>query len=171
MMPGGNFDPHANPIVTAQTQRSNEQSALQDQSDKNLFAPAASIDTSSQPKTPQDFAKLAAAIDPFRCDPNNPTVDTDGDGLTNLEEYLAGTDPLSAQGALKLAAVLPAPGSVSLQFLAISNRTYSVMYRTALSDPAWLTLTNVAAQPANRPGRVVSGYLLPEPRLAEVALL
>ena len=75
--------------------------------------------------------------------------DPDGDGLTNLEEYLAGTDPLSAQSALKLAAVVPAPGSLALQFLAISNRTYSVVYRNALSDPTWLSLTNLAAQPTN----------------------
>ncbi len=76
--------------------------------------------------------------------------DPDRDGLTNLEEYLAGTDPHSAQSALKLAATSQTPGSVSLQFLAVSNRSYSVLYRNALSDPNWLTLTNVTAQFTNQ---------------------
>ena len=76
--------------------------------------------------------------------------DPDNDGLSNLEEYLAGTDPLSFQSAIKLTAFSPAPGAVSLQFLAVSNRSYSIVCRTALSDLAWLKLTNIVAQPTNR---------------------
>ncbi|HUC85188.1 MAG TPA: hypothetical protein VL970_08350, partial [Candidatus Acidoferrales bacterium] len=76
------------------------------------------------------------------------TDDPDGDGFDNLEEYLAGTDPRDAISTLKISNVNVAPGSIGLQFFAASNHTYSVFFKTSLSDPAWIKLADVPAQPA-----------------------
>ncbi|HEY5914750.1 MAG TPA: lamin tail domain-containing protein [Verrucomicrobiae bacterium] len=75
--------------------------------------------------------------------------DPDGDGLTTWEEYLLGTDPLSAASALRLEFHLES-GIASLRFFALSNHAYSVEYKVDLGNPAWLPLTNLSAATSNR---------------------
>jgi hypothetical protein len=94
-----------------------------------------------------DFYEIQFGTNPLVPDADQ---DPDGDGMNNMEEYLAGTNPNSAQSTLKLAAVAPTPGSLSLQFLAVSNRSYSVLCRSTLTDQAWTILANFAAHPTNR---------------------
>lgn len=76
--------------------------------------------------------------------------DPDGDGLTNREEFLAGTHPNDATSVLKFTEIATLNDSVVLQFLAISNRTYSLLYKPALDAATWSRLTDFAAQPTNR---------------------
>jgi len=77
-------------------------------------------------------------------------ADPDDDGATNLEEYLAGTDPQSAQSSLKVDAIAAAPGLTTLRFFAVSNRTYSVLYKNSLAAPAWSRLRDVEMRNTNR---------------------
>ena len=37
-----------------------------------------------------------------------------------------------------------------MQFFAVSNRTYSVLHKQALTDPGWLNWTTVPSHPTNR---------------------
>jgi hypothetical protein len=76
--------------------------------------------------------------------------DPDQDGLTNWQEFLAGTDPLNSSSSLKVDALIMSPGSVTLQFLAISNHTYSMLYQESLGDPDWFKLADVGAYATNR---------------------
>ncbi len=76
--------------------------------------------------------------------------DPDSDGATNIEEYLAGTDPQSAQSLLKVEASVINPGSVRLQFMARADRAYSVLYKTSLSSPTWTKLQDVPATSTDR---------------------
>ena len=66
------------------------------------------------------------------------SADPDHDGLTNLQEYLAGTDPQSSTSTLRLAI---APGAVSNQvrfsFTAVAGHTYALQVRESLSDGQW----------------------------------
>jgi hypothetical protein len=70
-------------------------------------------------------------------------ADPDSDGSTNLEEYLGGTDPQSAQSVLRIQASIISPGSVRLQFTARANRTYSLLYKDSLSAMTWSELRTV----------------------------
>jgi hypothetical protein len=67
--------------------------------------------------------------------------DPDHDGLSNLEEYLAGTDPRDASSTLRLQIL---PGTLMmLQFIAQAGRGYTIEYRDALSTGSWQILTHV----------------------------
>ncbi len=56
----------------------------------------------------------------------NPHDDLDGDGQSNLHEYLAGTYALEQSDGLKLEFVALRDGIAHLRFLAIPNRSYSI---------------------------------------------
>ncbi len=93
-----------------------------------------------------DAWEVATATDPLVPDANN---DDDGDGLTNLQEYLAGTHPHDPDSYLRVDAGLTG-NSVQLQFSAVSNRTYHVLFKDTLTNATWSPLTNISAAPLNR---------------------
>ena len=95
---------------------------------------------------PDDW-EMANGLNKFVADGDG---DADMDGLTNLEEYLAGTNPQSAASTLRLTATL-GPSSVNLQFNAMAGRTYSVLYSTLLPAVAWTKLTDIAPQGTGGP--------------------
>ena len=76
------------------------------------------------------------------------SIDSDGDGQSNLQEYLAGTDPFNAASLLKIQSATIGGSTCSLTFIAAAGRTYTVQYRDSLNAGSWLSLTNVGAQPA-----------------------
>ena len=88
--------------------------------------------------------------------PNNPADaarDNDGDGMSNLAEYIAGTDYLDPTSYLKVEIV--AAGQASLRFNAVSNRIYTVQYSDGLNPALWRALANISAYPNTRPEIVV----------------
>lgn len=93
-----------------------------------------------------------SAEDQLGLDRHNPLdagYDPDSDGMTNLQEYLAGTDHLDADSNLKLAGSV-ASGNFALSFNAIAGRTYTVLRTTSLSTPNWTRLADVPAQPVSQ---------------------
>jgi hypothetical protein len=75
---------------------------------------------------------------------NGPDGDPDGDGLTNLEEYIIGTHPNDAGSALQFTAVAKASNAV-LTLEAAEDRSYSVLFTTDIASGAWTKLTDVPA--------------------------
>lgn len=83
--------------------------------------------------------------------PAHPTNDSDGDGMTDLEEWIAGTDPNDPNDYFRWYGVGGVP-SVGL----VSGRWYEVQSTTNLPSGAWNTVTNFIA-PSNLLWQSVGG--------------
>jgi hypothetical protein len=96
--------------------------------------------------------------------------DGDGDGMGNLSEFLAGTDPTSNVSRFELDIFQDGPES-SLTFDAVSGKTYTVQYRDSLEGGSWQKLRDVTgmtgAVTVNDPGALgpVRFYRLVTPAL------
>jgi len=96
---------------------------------------------------PDDWEQ-AYALDPDY--PADAALDSDGDGLTNLQEYLSGTNPRDASSRLKFDSVSASAGTVTLRFTAVANLSYTIQYRDDLAAGGWQKLTNVLAAATTR---------------------
>jgi hypothetical protein len=97
-----------------------------------------------------------------------PGADPDTDGLTNLQEYGAGTDPTSGQSTLWLELDPVAANGRTLRFDAVAGRTYTVEYRSALFEGAWQKVADVPAAPADGPVEVVDSQAVGQTRFYRV---
>jgi hypothetical protein len=84
----------------------------------------------------------------------NRDADSDGDGLSNWEEYRAGTDPTDPTSYLKVTRISPA-GGARIEFNAVSNRTYSVEFKDGIDTALWTRLVDVLARGTNWAAAVV----------------
>jgi hypothetical protein len=70
--------------------------------------------------------------------------------MSNLAEYLAGTDPTDAQSLLRIEAFEWSANSVLLRFTAMSNTSYTIQSRTFAGSSDWNRVVDVSAAPTNR---------------------
>jgi hypothetical protein len=78
--------------------------------------------------------------------------DADGDGMSNFQEYLAGTSPLDPQSSLKLhvQGVDPGTGRPQFFFTAMAGIDYTLQYSDHLGSGLWQKLNDVPADPTTR---------------------
>jgi len=69
---------------------------------------------------------------------NHALLDSDGDGLNNAQEFVAGTDPGNAGSSIEFSALAPNGANLGLTFCAISGHWYSVFWKTNLLSTNWL---------------------------------
>jgi hypothetical protein len=81
--------------------------------------------------------------------PNDAGLDFDEDGLSNADEFRAGTDPRQAGSTVRLSALRDQAGVARVAFSASSNRTYAVEERP-LAEIEWRTTIEVVAVSSNR---------------------
>jgi len=70
---------------------------------------------------------------------HGPAGDPDGDGASNLQEYLSGTRPRDAGDHLRLSGVASAPDLVVLTFTAQPGIAYTLLSRDTLSADTWVS--------------------------------
>ena len=90
------------------------------------------------------------------------TADADGDGMSNRDEYIAGTNPTNALSVLKF--TLTTTNRALLEFVAQANIGYTVQYRTNLNSALWNNVTSISAQSLMQTVQVTAPYPPPEPR-------
>jgi len=108
---------------------------------------------------PDDY-EVRAGLDPD--DPTDADGDLDQDGVSNREEYLSGTDAHDANSYLKLKASPAGAGGVTLEFVAASNKTYSVQFKDDAAGEGWHTLTRFPARSTNSVQVEVDGQSRPQ---------
>ena len=96
---------------------------------------------------PDDW-ELANGLNPAA--PEDANVDADRDGLTNLEEYQAGTDPQDIASTLRLSALAGNEGRVVLRFNSVAGRSYTVFSRSSLTGGVWEIVETVPASASNQ---------------------
>ncbi|WP_395750680.1 hypothetical protein [Prosthecobacter sp.] len=69
-------------------------------------------------------------------------ADPDGDGMTNVQEFTAGTSPQSAASVFKIGSVQVNGGVPTLNFPSVAGKTYRVEYKDNLLDGVWNVLQN-----------------------------
>jgi hypothetical protein len=90
------------------------------------FAPAPDTDGDGIPDPWErlHFSSLTTA---------NATTDWDGDGATDLQEYLAGTNPRDTNDVFAVVTLTHTPGATLLQWSYEASRCYQIEYSTNLS--------------------------------------
>jgi hypothetical protein len=75
-------------------------------------------------------------------------ADADSDGMSNWQEYVAGTDPTNTLSYLKFDNLTIQSGA-TLTFGAVSNKTYTIQYTDAPGSGQWSKLADVYARATN----------------------
>ena len=78
--------------------------------------------------------------------------DADNDGMSNLGEYLSGTDPLDTNSSLKLHVLTRSPwtGRPEISFTAMPDKGYTVQYSTTAALGIWHKLSDVPTEASVR---------------------
>ena len=94
-----------------------------------------------------------------------PQDDTDGDGISNLDEYLAGTYAFDPTDGFRLVLTTLNAGASTMEFLAIRGRTYTIQESPTMQQ--WTTV-NFRFATGGTPGTLQNNYLATDVRLLRV---
>ncbi len=75
--------------------------------------------------------------------PSDAALDTDGDGLSNLEEFRAGTHPREASSVLRVTGVRLLGDSVAIEFLSAPGKFYRLESAASAPAEAWTVVADM----------------------------
>jgi T5SS/PEP-CTERM-associated repeat protein len=81
--------------------------------------------------------KQQHALDPF--DPNLGSEDADGDGMSNLQEFLAGTDPTNNASAFRITSVVSTGGNVLVTWMTGIGKTNALQVTSGTGNGSYAT--------------------------------
>ena len=96
------------------------------------------------------------------------TGDFDSDGASDLNEFLAGTNPTSAASYLKIDSTGVNGSVCTLGFTAVAGKTYTVQFRDLVDTGGWQKLTDIPAQLTTGPLAVTDPNLTSATRFYRV---
>lgn len=90
----------------------------------------------------------------------DPNADPDGDGMSNFQEFWAGTDPLNASSALRINYAQIVNGNAQISWQTVAGKIYTIQYSSDLTtwknlgspvtgNGSIMTVADTAAIPAN----------------------
>jgi hypothetical protein len=120
---------------------------------QSTFAPFALVPDTDHDGIPDSW-ESANGFDPYN--PDDALLDSDGDHLTNKDEYLAETNPQAADSALTIQIQRLSTDTQVLAFTAMSNKTYAIEFRDDFSRP-WEALAEFGAVRTNRLIQLTNG--------------
>jgi Bacterial TSP3 repeat len=74
-----------------------------------------------------------------------PSDDSDGDGLTNAQEFAAGTDPQSGASALRVSAISGDVPTIRIDFASVFGKSYQLEYKDDLTATMWTPIASPVA--------------------------
>lgn len=86
---------------------------------------------------PDDF-EAANSLDADN--PDDAAEDADGDRITNLQEFLAGTDPGDASSGFRIVSAGPAGNDVNITFTTVAGKAYRLERSEDLPSGSWTTV-------------------------------
>ncbi|MCI0746445.1 MAG: lamin tail domain-containing protein [Verrucomicrobia subdivision 3 bacterium] len=89
-------------------------------------------------------------------------MDFDKDGMINLHEYVAGTDPNDELSYLKIDEIVPGQVGRSISFLALSNHNYTVQFQDRLGVGSWSNLAHALILLTNRVETITDSNAVPQ---------
>ena len=90
-----------------------------------------------------DWYETALGFNPN--EPGDANGDFDGDGTSNLNEYLAATNPKSSSDVLRITSIVRNGTDYLISFPVVDDRTYRLEYKTQLTDHDWIMVADYAA--------------------------
>jgi len=81
--------------------------------------------------------KQQYGLDPF--DPNLGSEDTDGDGVSDLQEFLAGTDPTNNASAFRITSVVSTGSSVLVSWMTGIGKTNALQWTAGTGNGSYAT--------------------------------
>jgi hypothetical protein len=79
-------------------------------------------------------------LDPRLSDLSRANDDPDGDGLTNIQEFRAGTDPTSASNRFRITTIARSGSDRLITFASVAGKTYRIEYKDDLLGASWILL-------------------------------
>jgi hypothetical protein len=86
---------------------------------------------------------------PFTQSNAAPTADPDHDGMNNLQEFIAGTNPTNSASILKIFSITQSSSGATINWISGSNHTYILQSRTNLSLGSWTNVATVTTSGTN----------------------